>query len=420
MRLFAAGGVLCVATVVLYGVGSWERQPVVNAAEPMAVASSENEKKQTADQGVRPATELRVPDGFEATVYATDALVHNAYCMTLDTQDRVVVSAPGYVRVLVDRDQDGDADEAVTFADGPTSGAQGLCFDGNDLLAVGDGGLLRYRDADGDQNADGPPRLLLKLKTGGEHHAHAIRQGPDGWWYLICGNDTGISARDITSSNSAVAEPTAGTLLRFRFDETTGDVRDLSVVADGMRNAYDFDFTAAGDAVTYDSDDEREVSLPWYRPTRVFRLTPGSNAGWFSRSWKRPDGYPSMPQVLASLGRGSPTGVAVCRGARLSARVPQRRRRLRLDVRSCDRDSTRCRRATGRTDRTRARSWHRRLRSHGFGVRFARRSLHQRRRPRHDGDGVSCSLRRHRKDSGTGRPWIGSHEQRRSALLSTS
>jgi hypothetical protein len=29
-------------------------------------------------------------------------------------------------------------------------------------------------------------------KTGGEHSAHAIRRGPDGWLYVLCGNNTGI------------------------------------------------------------------------------------------------------------------------------------------------------------------------------------------------------------------------------------
>ena len=30
------------------------------------------------------------------------------------------------------------------------------------------------------------------MKTGGEHAAHAIRRGPDGWLYVLCGNNTGI------------------------------------------------------------------------------------------------------------------------------------------------------------------------------------------------------------------------------------
>ncbi len=285
--------------------------PPVEATRPAQIAPrivADN----VLSRGPVPATELIAAPGFEATRYADDALVHDAGCLTIDG-NRIAVSGPGYIRLLVDHNGDGRADEGVTFADGPRTGAQGLCFDGHDLLAVGDGGLLRYRDLDGDLRADGPPVRLLPLKTGGEHHAHAIRRGPDGWWYLICGNDTGVTESTITSSSSPVQRPEAGVLLRFRYTSDEDVVRDVEVVADGLRNAYDFDFTTAGDPITFDSDDEREVSLPWYRPTRVFRLTPGSHAGWISRSWKRPDDFPEMPDVLASLGRGSPTGVIVDR-----------------------------------------------------------------------------------------------------------
>ncbi|MGC1273730.1 MAG: hypothetical protein WBC44_08495 [Planctomycetaceae bacterium] len=284
----------------------------VEAGRPPRVAPRKPIDVQLSDGPVA-APELVAADGFEATIFAGDELVHDAGCLTIDEAGRIAVSGPGYIRLLVDHNRDGRADEGVTFADGPRTGAQGLCFDGHDLLAVGDGGLLRYRDLDGDRHADGPPVRLLPLKTGGEHHAHAIRRGPDGWWYLICGNDTGVTARTITSPTSPVLEPEAGVLLRFHYVSDENVVRDVEVVADGLRNAYDFDFTAGGDPVTYDSDDEREVSLPWYRPTRVFRLTPGSHAGWISRSWKRPDAFPEMPEVLASLGRGSPTGVLVAR-----------------------------------------------------------------------------------------------------------
>ena len=95
-------------------------------------------------------------------------------------------------------------------------------------------------------------------------------------------------------------------MLRFQPNLAGGEI-----IVDGLRNAYDFDFNAAGDLYTFDSDGERDISLPWYRPTRVFQMTPGSNAGWFSRSWKRPDSFLDMLPVLEEFGRGSPTGV-VC------------------------------------------------------------------------------------------------------------
>ena len=55
------------------------------------------------------------------------------------------------------------------------------------------------------------------------------------------------------------------------------------------------------------------MSLPWYRPTRVFHALPAHGTGWLSRSWKRPGYFLDMPPVVAAFGRGSPTGVACYR-----------------------------------------------------------------------------------------------------------
>jgi putative membrane-bound dehydrogenase-like protein len=246
-------------------------------------------------------------DGFSVTLFADDDLAHDVHCMTIDPRGRVTVSGNGFIKILIDSDGDGVADRAELFADGPAIGAQGLCWNGTDLLAVGGEGLLRYRNRDGDDRADGPPDVLLKVRCGGEHHAHSIQRGPDGWWYLIAGNDSAVDARYVTLPTSPVQQPEAGVLYRMRPDISSGG----EVVAHGLRNAYDFAFNRQADLFTFDSDDERDVSLPWYRPTRVFHLLPGSHAGWVTRSWKRPDDFLDMPPVLASAGRGSPTGV-VC------------------------------------------------------------------------------------------------------------
>lgn len=249
---------------------------------------------------------LELPDGFKATLFADDDLAHDIFSMTLDSQGRVVVAGRGYVQILLDEDGDGRADSFQQFADGPKNGAQGMYFHGRDLLCLGDAGLLRYRDKNGDDRADGKPDRFLTIKTGVEHGAHAIRKGPDGWWYLIAGNAGEVTGEFATLPRSPVKYPRAGALLRLKPDLTGGQI-----LADGFRNAYDFDFTSGGDIFTFDSDGERDISLPWYRPTRVFHVLPGSDAGWVSRSWKRPDYFLDMPPVVASFGRGSPTGV-VC------------------------------------------------------------------------------------------------------------
>ncbi len=268
--------------------------------------------------GADPASSISVPAGFEASLFADDDLAHDIFALTIDSRGQVAVSGPGYVRILVDKDLDGRAESYQTYADSPATGAQGLYFDGPDLLCTGDGGLLRYRDGDGDGRADGPPETLLSLKTGGEHFAHSVQRGPDGWWYVILGNLAGISAHDVSLPSSPVTAPAAGVLLRI-----APDLSRTEVVADGFRNPYDFAFHALGDVFVFDSDGERDVSLPWYRPTRVFQVLPGTHAGWISPSWKFPDYFPEMPPVATDAGRGSPTGMVFYRHTRFPAKYSQ-------------------------------------------------------------------------------------------------
>lgn len=257
-----------------------------------------------------PADEIgvQVPAGFEVTEFAGDDLAHDVYSMTIDSKGRVVVAGAGYVKILIDTNGDGKADQAKLFSELPKNGAQGMYFHGRSLLCVGDGGLLRLNDANGDDQADGPPDVFLKLKTGGEHDVHSIQQGPDGWWYLIAGNNAGITSKYATLPTSPLRTPRAGVLFRLKPDLTGGEL-----LTDGLRNAYDFAFNGQGDLFTYDSDEEREISLPWYRPISVYQAIIGADTGWVSKSWMRPKGFFDMPPTIASFGRGSPTGIACYR-----------------------------------------------------------------------------------------------------------
>jgi putative membrane-bound dehydrogenase-like protein len=247
---------------------------------------------------------IRVPEGFQVELFADDDLAHDVHSLTIDGAGRIVVSGPGYIRILIDEDQDGRADSFRQFADGPATGSQGMYFLGSTLLCAGDDGLLIYRDDNRDDKADGPPQVFLKIAAGGEHHVHSIQKGPDGYWYVIAGNFSGVTQAYATRPTSPIHNPVSGTLLRLRPDLSGGEI-----VADGFRNAYDFAFNAMGDFFTFDSDDERDISLPWYLPTQVFHVLPLSNAGYVSAGLKRPGSAPDMPPVLATFGRGSPTGV---------------------------------------------------------------------------------------------------------------
>jgi putative membrane-bound dehydrogenase-like protein len=264
---------------------------------------------------------LRVPPGFEVTEFAHSRLANDIYTLTLDPRGRVVVAGRGYIRVLVDDDGDGRADRAIDFADGPKDGAMGLLWEGSALYCTGDGGLRRYRDADGDGKADGPPELIRAMKTGGEHDAHAIKRGPDGWLYVLCGNMTGVNKSFAQLPTSPVKDPVAGCVLRF-----TPDLKASEVVADGFRNAYDMDFNLDGELFTFDSDNERCVSLPWYESTRFYHVLPGGHHGWqapqHGQWWRWPPYFPDVTAPVRTFGRGSPTGVVCYR----RVQFPQRYR----------------------------------------------------------------------------------------------
>lgn len=257
------------------------------------------------------ANGIDVGDRFEITQVATDKIASNIFCMAVDPQGRVFVSGPGYIKVLVDSDGDGVFENATLFSDRLKSGAQGMAFDQTELLCTGDGGVWKFSDVDRDGVADGPPKKMLAIKTGGEHDAHAIRKGPSGWWYLIAGNGTPISPDYNSLLSTPVKEPRAGFLMRI-----SPDWSKKEIFAHGFRNAYDFDFASDGSIFVFDSDGERDISLPLYRPTRVFQIHAGDDAGWVSAGWKRPAYFFDMPKVVDSLGRGSPTGVKIAKPKR--------------------------------------------------------------------------------------------------------
>jgi putative membrane-bound dehydrogenase-like protein len=260
-----------------------------------------------ADLVAVPALGLRVARGFQVTLFADETLANDIYAMTLDPHGNVVVTSQGYIRTLEDRNNDGIADAATEFAQTRTGG-MGLCFDGADLMFVGDGGLWRFRDANDDGRADGAPERLLSLASG-EHGGHAVRKGPDGAWYVIGGNDSKFDVSQLRLSPIRSSKIAGGALLRL-----DADGRNAEVIAHGFRNPYDFDFNPDGDLFTYDSDVEADYFLPWYSPTRVYHVAPGGHHGWLldghRRSWARRDYHADTVEILAGLDRGSPTGVA--------------------------------------------------------------------------------------------------------------
>ena len=73
---------------------------------------------------------FEVPSQFTVQHFAGDDLVHDAWCLTIDSKDRVCVGGPGYIKFLLDTDGDGMADKAELFTDLVRTGVMGLLVDG--------------------------------------------------------------------------------------------------------------------------------------------------------------------------------------------------------------------------------------------------------------------------------------------------
>lgn len=254
---------------------------------------------------------LKVQCGFEMVEWAGPQQAADIQAITIHPKGGLIVSGPGYVRWLRDLDDDGRAETMADIIPRLPAGAMGLLCE-EDHLWVADGArLLRYRRV-GDSEIAGEPTVFHLAKEVGEHGIHAIRRGPDGWLYVMMGDASQLRREMVTSESSPIAQPTAGGLVRW-----SSDMNRCEIVADGFRNAYDFDFNTDGDLFTYDSDSERCVGLPWYEPTRVYHLEVGGDHGWLGgrdkNIFRLPPYFPDVTAPLATLGRGSPTGVAVYR-----------------------------------------------------------------------------------------------------------
>ena len=99
-------------------------------------------------------------------------------------------------------------------------------------------------------------------------------------------------------------KPPGGFLLRL-----DADAKNVELMAAGMRNTYDFDFSPEGEIFCFDSDMEWDWGMPWYRPIRIYHLVSGGDYGFREGTAKWPKWYHDGLPPVVDIGIGSPTGV---------------------------------------------------------------------------------------------------------------
>lgn len=219
---------------------------------------------------------LVVPEGFEATLFASDPAIAKPIQMNFDARGRLwLACSRSYpqlrpeaepsdrIHVLEDQDGDGKAESSRVFAEGlliPTG------------IEPGEGGvyvgqsteLVHLSDADGDGRADRTRVVLSGFGTEDTHHlVHTLRWGPEGLLYFA----QSIYIHSHVETPWGVRRLNGGGFWQLRTDRL-----GLDVFVYGMVNPWGIAFDEFGQSFGVDNDTD---SIKFFLPGARFRHTPG-------------------------------------------------------------------------------------------------------------------------------------------------
>jgi putative membrane-bound dehydrogenase-like protein len=287
----------------------------------------------------------QVPDGFAVSAFAREPLIFKPTAICFDSKGRLTIGqGPQYphhhetfptdsVYIVIDRDEDGVADEAKQFARGFNS-VQGLAWKGNDLYVANAPELTVVRDLDGDDEAD--EYVIVYTDLGNREHAlHGLNWGPDGKLYMSKGNSKGHNQPDkfpgvapkafrdlwdVTHPPGAPDSYPPQTYTKYTYKKSYHNSNDdwgrqggvlrcdplganLEIVSRGLRNPWDMTMDDEFNWIGTDNDQNQG--------DRIFAPVFGTHFGWghpYSNHWTGEDHLPTAP-VSGPVFHGSGTGV---------------------------------------------------------------------------------------------------------------
>jgi len=202
---------------------------------------------------------LKLPDGFRATLFASEPDVQNPIAMAWDHRGRMWVAENftyaerpkrfdlglrDRVIIFEDKDHDGRAESRKVFTDD----VQMLTS-----IEVGRGGvwlmcppqLLFITDRNGDDVPDAPPQVMLDGFTVAQDNYHnfanGLHWGPDGWLYGRCGHSC-PGRLGVPGTPDAARVPIKGGVWRFHPERKV-----VEVLTHGTTNPWGHDWDKDGE-----------------------------------------------------------------------------------------------------------------------------------------------------------------------------
>jgi putative membrane-bound dehydrogenase-like protein len=208
---------------------------------------------------------LRLPKGFQATLFASEPDVQNPIAGTWDSKGRLWVaenytyaergkrfdlSLNDQVIILEDKDNDGVAETRKVFTDQVKMlTSLELAADGVYLMCPPQ--LLFIPDADHDDVPDGAPQVILDgfdvAQENYDNFANGLRFGPDGWLYGRCGHSCPAKI-GAPGTPDGQRVPMAGGIWRYNPGK-----KITEVLCTGTNNPWGHDWDGNGEMFFSDS-----------------------------------------------------------------------------------------------------------------------------------------------------------------------
>ena len=296
--------------------------------------------------------DLKVYDGLEVTLFASEPMFTNPTNLAIDARGRIwVCEAYNYrnqlnpknpekkegdrIMILEDTDGDGKADKSKVFYQGPdVNAALGISLLGNKIIISCSPNVFVFTDENGD---DVPEKKEVFFKgVQGVQHDHGMHSfifGPDGKLYFNFGNEgksllnpagdtvVDVRGRKVVTNGRPFRE---GLVMRCDVDG-----KNVEVLAHNFRNNYEVTIDPFGTIWQSDNDDDGN------KGTRINYVMEGGNYGYKDemtgaswserrtniekeiplRHWHLND--PGVVPNLLQTGSGSPTGITIYEGTLL-------------------------------------------------------------------------------------------------------